>query len=165
MSSNKYPNFLPTLTQLYNTLELNRQRERNREKQKQLSHISKFKLLPFSKSCYNGIGIPVVNVRSVAIIGDAVAGDSGLVHNAADVVAAQVDKVVGPRGAIHCGRARVGCRHGVRVRCSRLHALLLLLVLWLHHLNNTEVPLLVDPCFGFWGLGFNQSGLRHLRCS
>jgi hypothetical protein len=47
--------------------------------------------------------------------------------------------VVGVHEHLHCRRICVGNCYGIRVCCSRLNALLLLLILWLHHLiHNTD---------------------------
>lgn len=46
---------------------------------------------------------------------------------------------VGADDPQRCGRVGVGSRDGIRVRRSRLHALLFLLILWLHHLIRIYV--------------------------
>lgn len=97
-----------------------------------------------------------------SIIGDAVAGDVRIVHRAEVVcdelplVPTAADGVVEPPQPLHCGRLPLGVRHGLRVRRSRLHALLLLFVLWLYHLKNQSLPKIL------WIQRHRRSS-RHLR--
>ncbi|CAJ1977859.1 unnamed protein product [Sphenostylis stenocarpa] len=76
------------------------------------------------------------------------ARDIGVLHNPS-VVPGEVAEVVGDDERQHCGRGGVESGHGVRIRGSRFDALLLLLVLWMHHLISILSLLRLDLPFPF----------------